>query len=225
VIAVLLAASAAMSGGARDFKTAFPAASVIGSADGTRLTHASGFQAEGRADTPEAAAREFLARHGAAFGIGPRQQVVARDHPASGQAVAVHFERRVGGAPVFDGDVVVGVNAKNAVVLVNTADVPARVAGRPRISRDSAIRAAKRAIGDLEVSGAPRAERGWRTAGEAIRPVWRVEFTAARPKGDWRTFVDAETARVLQRVDLRTTASPGPAVPERARPDLQREDR
>jgi peptidase YpeB-like protein len=216
MIPVLLAAGAAISGGASDFKTAFPAASVITSADGARITHASGFEAEGLGDTPEAAARKFLARHGAAFGIGPRQQVVARDHPSPGQAVAVHFERRVGRAPVFDGDLVVGVNAKNAVVLVNAADIPARVAGRPRISRDSAIRAAKRAIRGLELSSAPRAERGWGATGNVIRPVWRVDFTATRPKGDWRTFVDAETGRVLVRADLRTTAQPPGIVPNRA---------
>jgi len=209
VIAVLVAA--ALSGAAAQFKAAFPSGSVVASADGSRLTHASGFEAAGTGATPETVARDFLARHGAAFGLGSRQQVAARDHPAPGQVVAVHFERRVDGAPVFDGDLVVGVNEKNAVTLVNSADVPPRVAGRPRISRNQAIRAAKNAIRGLVTSDRPRAQRGWRAAGAAIRPVWRIDFAATRPNGDWRTFIDAETARVLLRVNLRATA---PLIPD-----------
>ncbi len=106
---------------------------------------------------------------------------------------------------------VVGVDAANAVILVNVADVPARVTGRPRISRDAAIRAARAAVPGLETADAPRVERGWKAAGQVIRPVWRVGFSATRPPGDWRTYVDAETGKVLLRLDLRSHGA-GPAV-------------
>jgi Zn-dependent metalloprotease len=115
----------------------------------------------------------------------------------------VRFERRIDGLPLFDGDVVVGVGAKNAIILVNGSDVPAQVKGRARISRKTAIRAAKAAIPGLENSDTARTERGWYAAGQVIRPVWRVDLTAARPPGDWRSYVDAETGKVLLRVDLR----------------------
>ncbi len=205
MISVLLIAATLDPGRpAADFKGDFPAASVVESpAGGGRLTNAFGFEAKGLGDTPEAAARAFLAKYGAAFGIDSRQDLVARNALAPGQVGPVRFERRIDGFPLFDADVVVGVNAGNAVILVNSTEVPSQVTGRARISRKAAILAAKTAIPRLETKDAPRAQRGFRTSGQAVRPVWRVDFTAARPPGDWRTYVDAETAKVLLRVDLR----------------------
>src|SRR5229473_3489254 len=176
MIPVLLLAAALGPGAPADFRAAFPAASIIESPAGGRLTHASGFESPGLGDTPEAAARAFLAKYGTAFGINPRQELVARGTPAPGEPGAVRFERRIGGWPVFDGDVVVGVDAKNAVILVNPGEVV-------------------------------RAARGWRGFGQVLRPVWRVDLVTARPPGDWRTYVDAGTGKVLFRADLRTTAA------------------
>jgi hypothetical protein len=213
-------ALAAALGGAGDpaaFQVAFPGAATVSSAAGGRLTFASGFEAPGLAATPEAAARAFLAHHGAAFGVTPRHALVARAAPAPGRGGPVRFERRIDGRPLFDGDVVVGVNARNAVTLVSAADVPPRLAGRTRLSREAAVEAARRAIPGLETSDVPRAERGWRAAGRAVRPVWRVDLTASRPPGDWRSYVDAETGRVLLRVNLRGDA--GARGPERAGPE------
>src|SRR5216684_6217549 len=146
MIPVLLLAAALGPGAPADFRAAFPAASIIESPAGGRLTHASGFESPGLGDTPEAAARAFLAKYGNAFGINPRQELVARGTPAPGQPGAVRFERRIDGLPVFDADVVVGVNAANAVILVNSTDIPAEGKGRARISRRAAMRAAKTAI-------------------------------------------------------------------------------
>ena len=211
MIPAALVAATALSGGAAAFQAAWPDASVIPSADGSRLTHASGFEAAGLGDSPEKAVAAFLEKQAATFGIGPRQKLVAIDHPAPGPAVAVHFERRIDGLPVFDGAIAVGVNAANAVILVNNADVPAEVSGRARVARKEAIRLAKAAIPKLVTSDTPRAVRGWHAAGTTVRPVWRVDFTATRPKGDWRTYVDADTGKVLLRIDLRN-AIPQPGV-------------
>ena len=205
IAAVALAASAVASA-AGDLKAAFPSAAVIESPAGGRLTHASGFEAPGLGDTAEAAARAFLRTYGAAFGITDRQKLVARGAPAPGSAGAVRFQRRIGGWPVFDGDVVVGVDARNAVILVNAGDVPPATAGSARVSRGSAVRAAKSALSAMRPDEA-RAERGWRGFGQVLRPVWRVDLVTARPSGDWRTYVDAETGKVLFRADLRTTAA------------------
>lgn len=207
--------AAALGLSATHFKAAFPAATTIESPAGGRLTNAFGFEVAGLGDTPETAARAFLAKYGAAFGVSRRQALVVRAARVAGRPGPVRFERRLYNLPIFDGDVVVGVNARNAVILVNGTDVPTQVKGRFRISRKAAIRASKDAIRGLEMSDAPRTERGWRGAGRAIRPVWRVEFTAARPPGDWRTYVDAETGNVLLRVDLRADAAGSGFVPER----------
>jgi Zn-dependent metalloprotease len=129
----------------------------------------------------------------------------------------VRFERTIDGLALFDGDVVVGVDARNAVMLVNCTDVPTQVQGRASISRKAAIRAAKAAITGLETSDAPRTQRGWRAVGRVIRPVWRVDFTGARPLGDWRSYVDAQTGRVLLRLDLRTSPQGSGPASERER--------
>jgi Zn-dependent metalloprotease len=133
--------------------------------------------------------------------------------------VAVHFDRLIRGLPVFEGGIVVGVSAKNAVILVNSSDVPERVTGRMRISRNAAIRAAKAAIPGLEASDLARADRGWRSTGHVVRPVWRVDVTAIRPSGDWRSYVDAETGKVLARVDLRSSVQQGKIAPQGMAPD------
>lgn len=184
------------------FRQDFPAARIV-EAPGGGVTHASGFEAAGLGGTPEAAARAFLARYGAAFGVTVDQELVTRSVPAGGRPGAVRFERRIDGLPLFDGDVAVGVGAENAVVLVNVAAAPTGRRGRHALSREAAVEAAKGAIPGLETADAPRAERGWKAAGEVIRPVWRVDLAADRPPGDWRTYVDAETGKVLLRVDLR----------------------
>lgn len=203
--AVALAAGAVASG-AGELRAAFPSASVIESPASGRLTHASGFEAAGLGDTPENAARAFLERYGAAFGVTERQDLVARGAPAPGTAGAVRFERRIGSWPVFDGDLVVGVDAKGAVILVNGGDVPPATAGSARVSRRSAVRAAKSALSAMRPEER-RAERGWRASGQVLRPVWRVDLVTAHPSGDWRTYVDAETGKVLFRSDLRRSAA------------------
>ena len=214
--ALVLAASLGGAGDVAAFLAAFPGAFTVASPAGGRLTFASGFEAPGLGDAPEAAARAFLARHGAAFGVTPRHALVARSAPAGGRPGPVRFERRIDGRPLFDGGVVVAVNEGNAVTLVSAADVPPRLAGRPRLSRQAAVAAAGRAIPGLATPDLPRAERGWRAVGGAVRPVWRVDLAATRPPGDWRSYVDAETGRVLLRVNLRAGAGgPGAGGAER----------
>jgi Zn-dependent metalloprotease len=206
---------AALLGGAAPtrFAEAFPAATTVPASAGGRLTSASSFEAAGLGATPEAAAREFLARHGATFGVGAGQKLHLRTAPAAGQVGPVRFERRVGGLPVFDGDIVVGVDARNAVVLVNTSDVPPRAQGRARLSRAAAVRAARAELANLRTDDTPRATRGWKAVGAVLRPVWRVDLVAAEPPGDWRSYVDAETGKVLLRTDLRVQAGDGGIAP------------
>lgn len=86
MIPALLLAAALGLGRVDDFRAAFPAASTTESPAGGRLTHASRFEARGLGRTPEAAARAFLARYGAAFGVGPRERLVARGAPAPGRS-------------------------------------------------------------------------------------------------------------------------------------------
>jgi Zn-dependent metalloprotease len=198
MIAALLAAVAS------SFTADFPQATVIESASHGRLTNASGFSAGGLGNTPEAAALAFLARYGAAFGISSKQQLVVR-----GGGTALHVERQIDGLPVFDGEVVVGLSANNAVILVNSADVPGETSGRFRYSRRAAARAAAKGLAGTVIQETPRAVRGWKVAGPTVRPVWRVDLATEHPAGEWRTFVDAETGAVLSRTNLRSYGGTG----------------
>ena len=204
MIALLLAAAAAGS-----FQADFPDAAVIKGAHDEQLKSASGFSAKDLGDTSGKAARAFLEKYGQAFGVGAPFELVLRGEPGKGTVGPVRFERRIGAWPLFDGDVVVGVDAANAVMLVNAADVPAEVVKRGRISKAAAIEAAKASIPDLAADDKPRAQRGYKAVGETVRPVWRVEFTASKPAGDFRIDVDARTGKVLHRVNLRVNSSGG----------------
>lgn len=204
MISKLLLAAFLASGSAADFQAAYPGASTIPSAAGGRLTSAHEFRAPDLGDSPEAAARAFLTRYGRAFGLTRRQELVTESAPAPGQPGPVRFSRRIDGRPVFDGDVVVGVDASNAVILVNAADVPPRATGRARLLRKTAIRAASKGLTPAK-EAAPLAERGWRSNGKVIRPVWRVDLVTSQPAAHLRTYVDAETGAVLFRTDLRST--------------------
>lgn len=197
-VLVLAAAGAAVLA----FRADFPAASVVVGPSGG-VTSASGFEARRLGDGPEAAARAFLARYGGAFGITGKQRIVMRDAPPPGQLVRVRFGREINALPVFDGDLVLAVDAANSVILVNGSDVPKATSGRFRISKKAAIRAAMKAMPGLTASDSPRAERGWKAVGRTLRPVWRVEFVASRPAGDWRSYVDAETGKVVLRANVR----------------------
>jgi len=218
MIAMLLAAAA--SSGIAAFRADFPGASVVESPSGGRLTSASGFEARDLGESPQAAARAFLVRYGAAFGISRKQRLVLRDAAPEGQLGRVRFGRKIDGLPVFDGDIVVGVAAGNAVILVNASDVPGATSGRFRVSRKTAIRLALKELPKLTTSNSPRACRGWKAVGSALRPAWRVDLTAERPPGDWRTYVDAQTGKVVLRTNRRS--APDPAGPRPAPGSLEK---
>lgn len=201
--------------GPAEFQAAFPAATLSRAPSGEQLTGASGFEAGGLGATPVRAARAFLARYGPAFGVSPRQELRLLSGTPVGRPGAVRFERRIGGRPVFGGDLVVGVDGRGAVVLVNTADVPPQVSGRWRLPRKAAVAAAAAELPG-KVVGRARAARGWRPFGGAIRPVWRVDLATRGPPGEWRIDVDADTGKILFRTDLRVEGRPPPGPPRGA---------
>jgi Zn-dependent metalloprotease len=197
---------------AADFSLAHPESRVIAGTDGKQVTHASGFSFDTGAARPEDAAARFLARYGSAFGITDRQTLRVRSPAPAGDVGAVRLERRIGGLPVFGADLVLGVS-QGKVFLVNTTDVPSSVVGSHQIGEDRA-----RSIALASVGGGARGTSqvavaaGWRPFAGSVRAVYRVDFAAQEPAGDWRVFVDGEGGAVLFLEDRRVhAAAPGKA--------------
>ena len=191
------------------FASEFPASRRIAASGGRQLVHASGFLAAPGAGDPADAARAFLAAHGAAFGVTPRQALIATAGPGAGEIGAVRFERVIDGLPVFGGDLVVGVDERGRPFVVNGAAVPADVSGRHSLGASAAERAA---IASFAGAGPAAVAAGWRALAATTRAVYRVDFIAADPPGDWRVFVDGETGTTLFRQPLRFDATaPGSA--------------
>jgi Zn-dependent metalloprotease len=185
-----------------------PTSQRLGSADGQRLTHASGFLAETGARRPEDAARAFLSIHGAAFGITERQALVLKGAPAAGEVGGVRFERTIDGHPVFGGDLVVGVDAHSRVFVVNSGEVAPTVSGHHALGEAAAYWAAVSSFaGGVRGAAPATVTPGWQAFGTSVRAVYRVDFVAEHPAGDWRVLVDGETGKALFREDLRYYAS------------------
>jgi len=204
MLSTLILASALAVHPARELVADHPDSSVVAGGDGQRLVHASGLLSDPGARRPEDAAGEFVSRYGAAFGVTSRQVLVLRGAPAVGEFGPVRFARTIDGLEVFGGDLVVGVDGRNRVVVVNGADVPPAVSGRHALGEAGARSAAASSFPNAVRGAGPAAvAAGWRAFGSSLRAVYRVDFIAEVPAGDWRVFVDGETGSVLFREDLR----------------------
>jgi MYXO-CTERM domain-containing protein len=183
-----------------------PASARIFAADG-HLAHASGFLAETGARDSEAAARAFLGRYEDEFGVAG-QELELLGSPLPETAGPVKFARTIGGLPVFGGDLVVGVDEKMRVFLVNSGNAPGMAVGSHQLGEADAHKAAVTALaGPVQAAGTGSIVAGYRTIFGSTRAVYRVDFVAERPAGDWRTFVDGETGAVLFRENLRSYVS------------------
>jgi hypothetical protein len=201
ILALLIAAQAAGS-----FKADVPKATVVEAPSGHGLTRASGFAARGLGSAPEAAARAFLGRYGAEFGVTSQQKLVLRGKKGK----QLRFERELDGDPIFEADLLVGVDAANAIVLVNTTEVPAQTAGAFAMTKEEAVQAAFALTAEPAHNPRPRAARGWKSNGSSLRPVWRIDLIAGTPESDWRSYLDAENGRLMLRIDLRPNTKPPP---------------
>ena len=193
---------------ASEFTSHFPRSSTLAEPGGQRLVHASGFLFDSGERRPENTAAAFLHLYGSLFGTTPRQALVIKGAPAPGQVGAVRFERTIAGLPVFGGDLVIGVDAHGRVFVVNGADVPPAASGRHTLGEAAARSVAVSSFADgVRGMGPVSIAKGWRVFGPEVRAVYRVDFVAEQPSGDWRAFVDGETGKVLFREDLRYYAS------------------
>src|SRR5712671_2092616 len=198
--------AAAMTPAATRFAAEHPKSARIAAADGN-LVHASGFLVDTGLRDPAKAARAFLATSGDAFGLAG-QTLLLEGAPAAGEPGAVRFSRAIQGLPVFGSAVVVGVDSRARPLVVNTGPVPSIISGSHRIGSELASSAAIASLGgNVQGVGPAAVLAGWRSLPGTTRAVYRVDFIAQQPAGDWRVYVDGETGKVLFRQDLRYRAT------------------
>lgn len=189
ILALLIAASAS-------FKADFPAAKVKTDPNGMGIVSASGFTARGLGNTPEAAARAFLRRFAADFGIAPDQKLVLQKGSSKGK---LRFERQIEGDPIFDADIEVTVNGADSVTKVSTAPVPKESQGSFKFNKQQALDAAVAATSEVARESHPKAVRGWRLQGLELKRVWQVDMIAGTPPNEWREYIDADDGSLLAR--------------------------
>ena len=198
IVALLLAATPAAS-----FKADFPKAKVSEAVPGGPLVSAQGFVARGMGNTPESAAKAFVERYGKLFGVTGDDKLGSAEKPVkSKKGTTVSFERQHQGDPIFDANLVVGLNGANSVVSVKTVAVPQKTSGSFKLSKEDIIRAAAETQSDLSRDSPPHANRGWIVWGDALKAVWHVDLVAGNPQTIWRSTIDGDDGTLMTRTDL-----------------------
>jgi len=169
---------------------------------------------------PEAAARGFLSRHAAAFGLHPDLDdlTLARRTDDLGGTV-LRFEQRHLGIPVHEASVIVSLDPAGRLIHVTNGHVPGLgLSVTPRVSPAEAVARAEEAAGVTfgrlhEPAALAIAEGGKEYPGHRL--AWRIHGTVARPRADWLVFVDASTGEAIRLHDLIRRTGPAcvPCVP------------
>lgn len=151
--------------------------------------------------TPESMARQFLREHALQLHLGDAQ-LADLDYfwtRSSKAGTNVHFEQSIGGIPVYNSRVVVHISPRNLVTQVASGyrAGASLAAAQPLIAAEQA-RAAL--IARIQAQQPFRFDETVLNAyddGSAMRLVWRVRLSPARPFGSWEAMVDALSGEVL----------------------------
>ena len=149
--------------------------------------------------TAEAAARDFLIRHGRTLAVEPAELALVTTRVGLA-GTYVRFQQQVAGVAVFDHQVVVVVAAdRRTVRAVNLGRT--RALSVPLLTADrgplAAIAAARARLGAIVESRAPIAIRGIEADDPAgPRLGYRVTIAATAPAATWEVAVDAATGAI-----------------------------
>lgn len=208
-----------------------------------------GFHTGASNDTPENAARTFVAANSALFGIDPRWLSLVDQKEAMG-GYMVKFQQKAGGVNVVNGGVGFAMSANKEIRMVmgstfRDVSVPAA----PSLTADAAIAAAQTALTQYAISRPTGTEQYLTPALDALqkeiapvlraprlniyptaneyRLAWNVITFSRNPLGVYITQVDAANGKILARENkmlaqaptLPYTADIYPNHPEVANPD------
>ncbi len=164
----------------------------------------------------EASARAFLTAHAEALGLNPAHDALVLTSTRPGRAGEyLRFAQQRDGVPVFDGEVVVLVDAAHAQVLaVNLATRPRAAEAHPGADRGSAA-AETAALAAVDAhppfAFGPELARGlWAPDSGRAALAWRVRVSTDEPRAAWEVLVDAASLEVLAvRNRLRSASGSG----------------
>lgn len=162
----------------------------------------------------EAAARDFLARHAALFGVRRDLagfRVAHRTQDLGGEVLT--FAQDYRGVPVFEGSILVGFDPEGRILAVRNEAAPdLDLATDATLTRAQAIAAAEDALaasfaGYEEGAGLVVVQGDKRHPGFHL--AWEIHGYLREPLGDWHIFVDARTGDVVRTLDqLKRSAAP-----------------
>ena len=165
-----------------------------------------GFRTPATRGSPRSVARAFLAANTELFelekglaGLEVRRVIrsLGADHVILNQVHA--------GLRVHRGYVTVHMDRSGRVFLGKNRSIPARLlpaSFEGRITRDEALRAARRALprkgGRAELR---ETERLWFPHRDRLASAWKFRLARARPKQEWLVYVNARSGGILSRYD------------------------
>ncbi|HEX3142354.1 MAG TPA: M36 family metallopeptidase [Pyrinomonadaceae bacterium] len=208
-----------------------------------------GFHTPASNDTPENAARTFVAANSALFGVDPASLTLVDQKPAMG-GYLVKFQQQIGGLSVLNGGLGFVMSADKEIRMVMGSTFrDANVALAPSLSADAAIAGAQAGLAKYAVSRPPGTDQYTTKALAALQqeiaPVlraprlnifptadgyklaWNVMTFSQNPFGLYITQVDANSGQILARenkvhtqaASLPYTADIYPNHPVMANPD------
>jgi Zn-dependent metalloprotease len=153
--------------------------------------------------TPEEIARQYLNENKTAFGISNIADAKLIQVIESPAGKHVGFLQTYNGIPIFGSETVVSINKENRVSMVVNGNTP--ITGisstTAAVDKDFAVSSAiaKVQAEEKTMITQPKSELYiYKDSLDQFTLVWKINFIAQNPHGDWQVFVDANTGKVLK---------------------------
>lgn len=156
---------------------------------------------------PEEAARQFLHENKTKFGLINITDLKFIETIVSPAGKHVGFLQTHLGIPVYGSETVVSLNKENQVSMVVNGVMPI-VALKSTVASFSKNDAIKNAISEIKAEEVtlvtqPKAELYfYQDSLNQFNLVWKINFVANNPVGDWQIFVDANSGAVIKVMDI-----------------------
>ena len=153
--------------------------------------------------SPEQIARQYLDENKALFGISNVSDLKPLQTIESPSGKSTTFLQTYQGIPVFGTETVVRIDKNNRITMVvnGNTDITDLKSTNADISSEKAIEKAFEKV-NVDVTtliASPRCDLYiYRDSLSSAHLVWKVNFGAGKPLGDWQIFVDAISGEIIE---------------------------